>query len=245
MTSDAEGFLFAGVAPDLRLKYDIAIVGGSPRILGRGDGAAIDSHAEIIRINDGLIDGFEADVGARTTLRFVGRAIKPQSEATWGRGPLGGDDAATRDAFLARVRLGRERILGRSANVEAVRETLPDNAVYEWIDHHAFTRETHAHAQALPGVRYDDTSEGQGFRRRGAFRSGLTLALALLTHSECDANLHLFGFDLGESEERSAPYHYYDQAALDMDVWKGAHAAPDVEYVVLRQLADAGYVTLY
>ncbi|SFL38735.1 glycosyltransferase family 29 protein [Methylorubrum salsuginis] len=54
----------------------IAIVGNAPKILEREDGALIDAHSTVIRINDGRSVGFEKHCGAKTDIRFVGIPIK-------------------------------------------------------------------------------------------------------------------------------------------------------------------------
>lgn len=54
----------------------IAIIGNAPKILEREDGALIDAHSTVIRINDGRSIGFEKHCGVKTDVRFVGVPIK-------------------------------------------------------------------------------------------------------------------------------------------------------------------------
>lgn len=49
---------------------DVILIGNSPKLLGTGRGAEIDSHDRVIRLNDFRLDGFEADIGRRTDLWF-------------------------------------------------------------------------------------------------------------------------------------------------------------------------------
>jgi hypothetical protein len=49
----------------------VAVVGSSGNLLSRGHGAAIDAHDLVIRVNDAVVRGFEADVGSRTDLRVT------------------------------------------------------------------------------------------------------------------------------------------------------------------------------
>jgi hypothetical protein len=46
-----------------------AVVGSSNLLVGKGQGAEIDSHSAVIRFNDAPTDGHAEDVGGRTTLR--------------------------------------------------------------------------------------------------------------------------------------------------------------------------------
>ena len=48
-----------------------AVVSASGYLLNSSVGDAIDSHACVLRINTSPVEGFESDVGRRTTIRFV------------------------------------------------------------------------------------------------------------------------------------------------------------------------------
>lgn len=56
-------------------KNDIVVVGNSPSILGKGLGKTIDSFSYVVRINDYVIDGFEADIGSKTTFWTTGASF--------------------------------------------------------------------------------------------------------------------------------------------------------------------------
>lgn len=49
----------------------VAVVGNSGRLAGAGAGEEIDAHAAVIRMNAAPTDGYEVDVGRRTTFRFI------------------------------------------------------------------------------------------------------------------------------------------------------------------------------
>lgn len=69
---------------------NVAVVGNAPTLEKSGLGEWIDSHDIVVRFNDCRVDGFEADVGARTEIlvcnpyaetrpdRRVGEAVTPQ-----------------------------------------------------------------------------------------------------------------------------------------------------------------------
>lgn len=48
-----------------------AVVGSSPSLLGRGLGRVIDAHDTVIRFGNLPVQGFETDVGSRTTVAYV------------------------------------------------------------------------------------------------------------------------------------------------------------------------------
>jgi len=50
-----------------------AVVGSSPRMLGRKFGNDIDAHDAVIRFNTATVKGFEADLGSRTDVRIAGK----------------------------------------------------------------------------------------------------------------------------------------------------------------------------
>lgn len=236
-------FVFEGATPELTLDTDIAIVGAAPRIRDSEWGAAIDSHAEVIRINDAVVDGHEKNVGSRTTLRFIGRTIRTESD------PKGVHHAEIRARLRAILERNEERVLGRKGNIDAVRQLVPERrAMHEWEDYRAFVRDTHVHAKGVPGVAYDTGARGRGFLPDGPFRSGLTLILALLVRSELRAKVHVFGFDtsLGSPEpDLEQPYHYYEKFQPGLKGWKRDHIDPRVEAEVLQAMATAGFIVLY
>lgn len=51
-----------------------AVVGNSPVLLTRNDGASIDGHDVVIRFNFAPTTGFEHNVGTKTSIRFMGKS---------------------------------------------------------------------------------------------------------------------------------------------------------------------------
>ena len=63
------------VSPDLHLDQNVAVVGSSGSLLNRGLGSQLDKFNELIRFNRAPSDGFEDDVGSKTTLRAVNNNV--------------------------------------------------------------------------------------------------------------------------------------------------------------------------
>ena len=59
----------------LVLRENVAIVGASANLLGTNFGELIDSYDEVIRFNRSPTDGYENDVGSKTTLRVVNNHV--------------------------------------------------------------------------------------------------------------------------------------------------------------------------
>lgn len=65
-----------GVTPELGKPYrTCAVVGNSGIMLNQSQGALIDSHDMVMRLNNARITGFEQHVGSKTTLSFVNSNI--------------------------------------------------------------------------------------------------------------------------------------------------------------------------
>lgn len=72
---------FAASWGRLRAADGVALVGNAPSLLGGGQGRAIDANGCVIRLNDYQTQGFEADVGARTSIWYsaAARTARPRS----------------------------------------------------------------------------------------------------------------------------------------------------------------------
>ena len=63
------------VNPHLSLKNSVAIVGASGCLTNSEYGELIDSYDEVIRFNRSPTEGFQQDVGSKTTLRVVNNHV--------------------------------------------------------------------------------------------------------------------------------------------------------------------------
>lgn len=70
------------VGPNLYLSRSVAIVGSSGTLTGTGLGRTIDSFKEVIRFNRAPTNGFENDVGSKTTLRVVNNNVFDNFDTT-------------------------------------------------------------------------------------------------------------------------------------------------------------------
>ena len=66
----SEKVLLVGSYSPIHIDLDVAVVGSSVTMIGRGYGEQIDKHAEVVRFNFAKIKGYEADFGSRETIRL-------------------------------------------------------------------------------------------------------------------------------------------------------------------------------
>jgi hypothetical protein len=63
------------VQPALEVAADLAVVGSSANVLGKGFGPVIDASGDVVRFNRAVTDGFEEHVGHRTTVRVTNQHV--------------------------------------------------------------------------------------------------------------------------------------------------------------------------
>lgn len=213
-------FKLAFTRPDLALTGDVGLVGNSPRLLGCGAGAQIDSHDAVVRFNFARTDGFEQDAGSRTTLRFVGK--RPH------------ESAEVRDVEASALAVGNEPILVKLKYLSALQAIAPHRNYFVWKRWGDFRRV----AQAFLVERVDANLSGE----LPNFRSGLMLSLLILVSSGCDSRVHLYGFDVS-SADASAGGHYFEPHSIANI--GDFHTDLEIEYDVLRRLARQGLLVIH
>ena len=72
MIDDSSVRPLIAIEPEFLLSTKVAIVGNAAGLTDSGYGTEIDSFEDVIRFNGAITEGFEADVGSRTTVQLVG-----------------------------------------------------------------------------------------------------------------------------------------------------------------------------
>lgn len=70
------------INPNLYLDRNVAVIGSSGALLGSGLGKTIDTFKEVVRFNRAPTNGFENDVGSKTTLRVVNNHVFDNKDIT-------------------------------------------------------------------------------------------------------------------------------------------------------------------
>lgn len=63
------------ITPDLLMSDNVAVVGSSDNLRWSNFGKEIDDFTDVIRFNQAPTDGYESDVGSKTTLRVMGNGL--------------------------------------------------------------------------------------------------------------------------------------------------------------------------
>lgn len=197
----------------------IAIIGNSPRLGEAHHGERIDSHDVVIRVNDGRTIGFEAFGGARTDVRFVGVPLK---ERYW-------------DFFRALDE--PSTIITRVEN-----EPILDDLGYRGEAVYYPDRDRHTHA-ALPIL---SKYVAVGDYPKKPPRSGIVILSFLAPYFERSVPISLFGFEI-EPREEGLEHYYKDGRDFGRALkhWDDAHCPMELEFSVLGQLRDKGYISFY
>jgi hypothetical protein len=243
-----------GIEPDYQLRGTrVAIVGNSPKLIGRGLGPQIDAHDEVMRFNGALTQDFAPDVGTRTTICCVAIdiayifALPFKQPAQMGDG----DNELTRD-------------LARKHNAARFLEQFPDATFFlfrpepsrSWMIAGKHLPEAIAEAGTSHNVHFYDVSppvildsaqlcnqrlEALGISTRMRFggpRTGFKMVLRMLLSG---IKPTLYGFDVDPT--LATARHYYDNVVSeDLDVYKDHDIRSERD--AIAEMARAGLVEL-
>lgn len=201
-----------------------AIVGNSGNLEGSEFGPKIDSCDLVVRFNAAPTDGYESDVGSRTTHRFVNLLIQ--------RGDSLGFTTGTPDNFISTVR--NETIILKYAGssyhskaVEKIHDSCTALRVSRYYKHYYDNALEHyvGENEIPPGFNVGKSS--LGFR-------------AVLIFLPIVKSLDLFGFGF-YSETEPEKYHYWEEFTRPN---KGPHSYEN-EQKLMNQLEKLEDVTFH
>lgn len=182
-----------------------ALVSSSGQMLGAGVGEQIDKIGCVIRMNNAPTQGYEKDVGSRTSVRVVSHTSVPllvKNERYYFN-----QSAGTTYVIWGPERNMRQDGKGRTFNaLLKVAEKYPNVRIY------AVTSEK---VQYCDGVFQNET--GKNRMKTGAFLSTgfFTMILAI---EMCDS-IHVYGMIddsyCSRANHNVVPYHYYERNRID------------------------------
>ena len=214
------------IKPALKLSESIALVGSAPRLLKAEHGSTIDRFSDVIRLNDATPKARERHAGSRTTVRFVGRAVRSDTAPDGERhGKL---RSSIRDA------LSGEAVIGRKGNIEFLRE-LSIPSLYEWSDYRSYVRGCHDFIQGKLGLSYMLPESGK------PFRSGTLLLANLVASVPKGFRIGVFGFSL-PGEASGARYYGKGPTQIKLE---DSHADIELEAEVFQKICKKYGVEIY
>lgn len=202
----------------------VAIVGNSPNLLEKGNGRLIDAYDCVIRINDGMVSGFEDSCGRRTDIRFIGAEIKDRHID-----------------FFRNLREG-SIVFSHKLNKSILDDLGYDRSetgriVNYFADYQSLTAEalkTLSKFVDIPTL-YQDPP-----------RTGLVIISLLADMFSPPRRLALFGFDT--SIPVDGREHYYDDGRIfanSLKTWRRYHCPIDVEFDIIHRLIEKNYIDMF
>ncbi|XP_062816637.1 alpha-N-acetyl-neuraminyl-2,3-beta-galactosyl-1,3-N-acetyl-galactosaminide alpha-2,6-sialyltransferase isoform X2 [Anolis carolinensis] len=182
-----------------------AVVSSSGQMLGSRSGKEIDAKECVLRMNQAPTQGFEEDVGGRSTVRVVSHTSIPlllRNQSYF--------FARSRDTLY--VVWGPPRLMSREKTGLVYRALLKVKEMYPSLRLYTLTEEMMAHCDALFQM-----ETGKDRMKSGSFLSTgwFTMVLAM----ELCEQIFVFGM-VSESYCRNqsqppVPYHYFEKGRLD------------------------------
>ena len=212
-----------------------AIVGNSGAILGKRYGTEIDEKDAVWRVNYAPIDGFEKDVGYRTTFDLINqqhtkRFVRGDGEYSEEDEDVENNDASGQAEEIDEADESKPKVFlknGRGAKHASKRNStlMVFEVTSNYARKHLYARlmrqrtnkglkiwspELVVHAQRSWDILSRLTAQKMGTSKTGKAMSG---AYAVLLASQICEEVHLYGFspykrrDIGQT----VPYHYFDE----------------------------------
>ena len=212
-----------------------AIVGNSGAILGKGYGEEIDGKDAVWRVNYAPIDGFEKDVGYRTTFDLINqqhtkRFVRGDGEYSEEDEDDANSDASGQAEEITEADESKPKVVlknGRGAKHASKRNStlMVFEVTSNYARKHLYARlmrqrtnkglkiwspELVVHTQRSWDVLSHLTAQKMGTSKTGKAMSG---AYAVILASQICEEVHLYGFspykrrDIGQT----VPYHYFDE----------------------------------
>lgn len=173
------------IKPGLSLSENTAIIGSSGRLKKTSHGNLIDTYTDVIRFNRAPTNGYEKDVGSKTTLRIVNNHVFDNIDASKD-GFTGQPQCFIRDLRDSRILYiahDLEPWQRRRENTHEINELF----LFNWVT-------------------VDKLKDKYNYPTE--FHMGLGLIIVLLC-VEAGIKPHLFGFDTTEKEKTRN--HYWEE----------------------------------
>ena len=225
--SDKYGVKIEGViGHDLTLSSSIAVVGSSGGLLNGGFGQCIDSHCDIIRFNNAKIDGFEEDLGSRTTVRAIGMTITDNNAIDFGH---------------CRDEIG-VKIITKSKNEKYITPLINNKSdIFIFENYHEVAMGTFDRLIKYTGIekKYDAPP-----------RTGLVIISLLVDAMQGVGPIDIYGFDVGDRASAGDRHHYFRSlSAKDFrekfsDILKTNHCPFEYEWESLSRLSDRSLIRI-
>ena len=176
--------------------HDCAVVGSSGILKGSGNGAEIDKHDVVLRMNLAPVAGYEADVGSRTDIRFI-------NCPSWA--------AVSKETNNEKISYLRK--IDPKSNARLISCNGPTPSVH-WS--FQFRNECLYRKPIFTELQMKEHLAQRGKRYEPAFGFE-TVVRALYSCSR----VHIYG--MSDPSEQNVPYHYYETGSEWKKEWKSRH----------------------
>ncbi|XP_078698261.1 alpha-N-acetylgalactosaminide alpha-2,6-sialyltransferase 2-like [Branchiostoma floridae x Branchiostoma belcheri] len=247
LNTSAHRYMFPGWTPDHAGCIRCAVVGNGGILRGSGKGKEIDGHDFVWRVNAAMIEGFEEDVGTRTSFyfhdvntmrnsqatgRMYGYRHPPQDEETVYANILSSPDM--RDYFYYDAAMSWKPVkTGKDKS-----DTPPS----QYGKKPANTKFRMLHPDFMRYLKYHWLNSSRGYGRfEDIYRPTTGAAMLLTALHTCDVT-HAYGFITADHRQYSD--HYYETDYRHAVVFYVNHDF-QMEIELWDKLQKAGLMTLY